>query len=1515
MKNLLKTLVFAFIFMTLTLTACKPKASSGTESQSSAVINSESVVVSESIDIESESQALESESGVQESESNTQDLESNIQESESNTQDLESEVQESDSQAHESESNPQDSESDVASPVIEVVATVEEIEIKDENLNSYDFTKLFSITEDGQHVSVKMDFIVLYMENGNYVALCSYKGQSSSVTVIVIPTVYEIALSVEEITLHVSIVEGYDFLALFSATKDGEAYALTKAYVTTNVATEVGVYSYTVTLGDVSKTLTVIVTDEHDVEIFITYPKFEIAENEIEGLDATILFSVYVDGEARRVTADMIDSSALLGAVAGNDYEVVVTVTEEKTVKTAVAVVRVIEESQLVINAKNLVVYPNSEYVDLTQLFSITKGDEEIPVTADMVSGSINYNKIGENVITLTYKGETRTAIVEVKRGVIITPAKADTIVIKKGTEKEKYAFENDFKVLINGIRFTAISEYINIDNVNFNEVGEYTATIKIPYNDQKLSLSGVKFTYYEASITYVVVESEYSLSVKEETVVLPLGTQSYYPFNNVHLVINGRNQSITDVKEYVDAITCYAEILSGDIDFSSNAVQSVKLAFYVYGVNQDPVIVEYNVVIKSDIEVTATGLTVFAGATVYTKDLFTITENGEDVEVTQDMITGKVDTFVPGLYTVVIDYKGFIAESKVVVLDSAIVGTYRTLLTTIQEGEADDEYGNTSTGTRVLRNLFYYENGSIMVDGANVTLKGVVDESTTMIELMRYEYTMYYSNGIIVLNPDNSIRLPYNNQKRPMVYFHNMRWNLSRRIIVNSTSTYVLDNNIACYSFDIFEITDIESGETFYFALRVELTDKSSVDTVYNVSWGFVDLSEDFLTAEIGAKTSLSFNGKEYKVVRDGESAYSMKKATSSDKIFASKTFEGEIDGQKAYLRSDVYEGFTLQVGEEFVFKVGSLELGNMKNGGPDYDNSSVFLYGVIERTGDSVFSYKFNLDLENNTFTVVEKDAYFGHYQCENSYIFLDGYGTGVANFNTTSFYKYSFEYTVVGNKLEIKFVNTPYDFEYGTTIVAYIENLLNVLTITYSDAPSLTGLKYVNQHITDGAIVEIASYKVGAESDTLAKPKFLDSITITTKDGVLEGSAKTNAINTSLIKFSKAGFYQFTITVEVGGEQVVAYYALQVLAPIYEGNSLVATYGNGVVFSSTSLTIDKYGQAIILNGQNRYDGLVTITEDNAFVINAKSAKGESVRATGGLLSNGLVYMTCTGASTFSDYYTTGSVSYAGVKGFVLRVINVSNEYTYIVAPSATSFGCVATVEVISGTQNASGSIMKITADGVVTYVKLDSFGSIDTGLTLADDYRGEYLLEDDSTMILDGFGKVSGDFVGAYTLYGRIATVNVGGTFAVYRLDNSKFTAQKLDVKFDMSLVAGKTYTASHIFYCDSYPYTATTTFEFKADGSVIIKSTSSEHDEGSDYADACTDLYNPTFASKDGVTGSYSVSGNKITVNVNGQTFVFEMLNVVATDSITCVSTTASSTDHGYFAPQTNFILEQ
>ena len=84
------------------------------------------------------------------------------------------------------------------------------------------------------------------------------------------------------------------------------------------------------------------------------------------------------------------------------------------------------------INAKNVITYPNGEFIDLTTLFEITSGNQVVPVTADMVSGSIDYSQVGINVVTLTYLGEQYTATVEVKRGVIINYTTSDTVIIKR---------------------------------------------------------------------------------------------------------------------------------------------------------------------------------------------------------------------------------------------------------------------------------------------------------------------------------------------------------------------------------------------------------------------------------------------------------------------------------------------------------------------------------------------------------------------------------------------------------------------------------------------------------------------------------------------------------------------------------------------------------------------------------------------------------------------------------------------------------------------------------------------------------------------------------------------------------------------------------------------------------------------------------------------------------------------------------------------------------------------------
>ena len=69
----------------------------------------------------------------------------------------------------------------------------------------------------------------------------------------------------------------------------------------------------------------------------------------------------------------------------------------------------------------------------------------------------------------------------------------------------------------------------------------------------------------------------------------------------------------------------------------------------------------------------------------------------------------------------------------------------------------------------------------------------------------------------------------------------------------------------------------------------------------------------------------------------------------------------------------------------------------------------------------------------------------------------------------------------------------------------------------------------------------------------------------------------------------------------------------------------------------------------------------------------------------------------------------------------------------------------------------------------------------------------------------------------------------------------------------------------------------------------------------------------DTYSPIFATLDGTTGTYIVTGNKITVVINEIEFVLKISNVLDVQEIICISTNLDTDSHGYFGEDTIFIL--
>lgn len=1410
-----------------------------------------------------------------------------------------------------------DTDSDAPTNEVLVTALSESAQVKDRQVNDFDYTSLFSILADNENVPVEasyLDLTKLKTSPGSYPVTCTYCDKQATVMIQVLKTDYRVSLSREEVSVKLSAAQDFDYPALFSVTMDGEPVSVTSDMVETDFTPAEGTYTYTVTYGDASATLTVRVTPDHLLEVMTSYRNLTLTVADLLTYDYTDLFSLYRDGMPIEVTADMLDTSALTGEEAqptvGQTYPVILHYTYGTSSCTQTARVTVAAEEETVVTTKNVVIYPNSQVLDLTTLFRITRGDTELPVDRENITGTIDYTKGGTYDISLSYEGTDYTATVEVRDGVVLQYAVSDTVKVKKGTNLATYPFDGDFVVIINGLRFYDIPpSYFDLTEVDFTRAGTYDATLSIPYNETASSgiVPSVTFTYYTATIHYQVVENNYSIALGAEELLLPKGTTSYNVFGNLKVTINGRNQTLTGNPAYVDSISCYAEVLSDPIDFESLAVQTVRIAVYVDGPDADPVVVTYPLRIDSDIRVSAAGAAVFAGSAFYVKDLFTITRGDEPVEVTYDMISGKVDIFTPGVYTVTLEFEGILREAQVVVFDKALIGTYHTSLTTIAESAADDE--EQPSPALPLGDLVIRADGTVTLNGSDAVITGGIDSTTMTLSYGKYAYTLYFSDGIAVLDPDNSLKLGYNDWKRPMIYFHEDVWEPEEKVTVNYSSSHVLELNCITYSIDTFHIRSTTGEREMWYALKIALVEKTSADTVYKVTWGEASYPDGFVPGK-DVISVLTFDDLTYGFTM---SSATVGKVNPSDgeRLWTNRVFTGTLNGKPAELRTDQYEHFTFLVDGVTVCYVNP----TFSSDGYavlDYRNETALLYDM---TGDTYepYAYFFRLNTEENTFTVVEKDLYFGKYICENMYLFLDGYGTGCINFNTRSYSTTSISYRVVDGVLTVRYLNTNPGFAYGESSSYYIPPLLNVLTVRDFEGADMVGRQFVNSVITDGAIVEISSFSLGqATSETAGLEQLLSRITITTKDGVLNDAAKKACINKKAVLFTRAGYYLYTITLQVGGKDVVSRYALQVLPALYAGHPLAVNWGVGLLGSGNALVIDACGKVTLAVGDSHYTGLARLNEDS-FTAQLFSETHSRLTLQGSLLAEGILQVRGSGDMNFSNVFTTGTAKSTGTAGTVLRAITVNGVTKYYLSASVSSFGTAVTAECLNGSDpGATGAILCLTdADRHQTCLKVNAWSNTSEGLTLADAYRGTYIAEGAPDLILDGFGGAVYDGGAAtYRMNGTVATVTLSQSdVRLFRLNTADAGYEALEIPVGNALLEGKTFTATYQFSCGYYSYAADTSFAFGKNGVVTVTSVSDQHDNGDDRCE--DDLYAPTFATNAGTNGTYTVSGDHVTVTVGGETFVFLISNLQICNQIVCESTTVSSDAHGYFKTGTAF----
>lgn len=353
-----------------------------------------------------------------------------------------------------------------ANPAPEYSITIDESKLVNGSLfidsdlvDDYDFTKLFFITENGKRITTPesaIDKRNLLARAGRYSISCRMGEPVVYLTVNVTAVDFEVEASVDEITLHVSQVAAYDYTKLFAATRNGQRYQITADKLNGLPSAQVGEYTVTLELGEKSASVRIKVQDKDVVVCGTAFDAITLPAVEVASYDFSNVFYIYVNGISVAIDEAKIDASALENAVVdgapvkvwyryGDDYKFSVDVS--------------VITDNVVITSRNAEILTNSAQLDLTALFEITRNGETLPVTNDMVSGEVDYGKVGDYTITLTYRGRTRTATVTVRTGLVIEYEKGETVEVKQGANKDLYDFTADFRVIANGITFTVVNQ------------------------------------------------------------------------------------------------------------------------------------------------------------------------------------------------------------------------------------------------------------------------------------------------------------------------------------------------------------------------------------------------------------------------------------------------------------------------------------------------------------------------------------------------------------------------------------------------------------------------------------------------------------------------------------------------------------------------------------------------------------------------------------------------------------------------------------------------------------------------------------------------------------------------------------------------------------------------------------------------------------------------------------------------------------------------------------------------
>lgn len=1402
-----------------------------------------------------------------------------------------------------------------------VQANKTKVTIKDIEVKTYDYTCLFTLTVNGNITEVKKEYIdasnVLPAPD-TYTVTCEYGGSSAKVWVEVTETPFVASALEEEVNVYVGAVNEFEPKALFAITLGGEEVEVTDDMITGEVKPEVGDYEIKLSIGSRKASVIVHVVNEHVIKIGSAYSEIDIAPEDVSSYDFINDFYIYEDGKSVEVNSENVtlDTSALTGAAIGDKCEISVSYVpaDGKGGATKTVIVNVTAVGSIAIKVLNAEVF-ESDTLDLTSLFEITDNGEEIEVTDDMISGFVDFGNSDECKITLTYKNIRRTATVKKIKGISIRYAAGEIVSVKKGENKGAYDFAGDFEVYIDGIRFYGIAGWIDTNNVNFDAIGVYDAILTVKYNDASIFGKPQFAATKTKTIKYNVVPSVYDLKLTEKTVELEAGSADYDVLSNIELSVNGYRQSFTANRGEVNMVTTYYEIVSAP-DLTVTGSHKVTINLYVYGLGYDSVTAEYTIIVKNGIKIYSEDKAVFTGETLYAPDLFRVYENGKAVNVTPDMISGRINPFVAGSYVLTVEYKGVTRSATVSVIPSDYVGDYQTADKTIAKDSVEGEDGDIAEDEKPSVAIGDMEIGRDM----SIFVHGLKAENVTLTDygfdfmLGTNAHEAHFENGVCVIIPLNELKLSYYDDNRPLVYFKRGTWAIADSVSVHYSkegkSVYSL--TYSGYSIFLYKVRNLETNELCWFAIQVKLEYKTSADTVYSVNYGFIDLPAGFSSKTIGATGDFELNGSRY-VFTISERGTGKINKTDTTAPFAKKSFTGMFDGKAATLSLGNEHQPTLTVGGIKKFSMNTSEF-HPKYNYYSTDEGYYILYGYevvtlnkrdnskrISYTTDlftaekdtddeqitvTPFSYKFLFDVDNGTFTLAERDEYFGLYKNgEGRFVFLDGYGNGIIDTTKDSIGQYGFTYTAKNSLITVVYDDPSNKLSQKRGVFS-IDAFGNVLYAQSCGKEFEKGDALTNAYITSGAAVTL-SRSVFHKGET--KDDVINAVKIVTKDGEYSLTAKKQKVtvngkqvaivDVSKISTGNAGFYLLEINLKLDGASSVSTkrFAVQVLDEVLPaGEGFARNYGYSIS-GLTSFALNTFGEAEFVVGGVSYTGYATVADGKLYAKLTAAYKG-TVSITGEINDDEILTLQIVTAdgTLLLEHYSVGTVLYAGNGELIIRSFATSKGNVFYISSALSVLGDKVTIKTTDGEDVSAisvGSVVAFTYDGKNYVLRVAALGDEKNGLEISDLLEGEYedLSGRGETLTLDGYGSgVLNGTRGTYYVYNetdngkRLVFTTTSGTLIKLLVGTGgdklgKFVSYGEVAEKDLS---GKSYTGD----VGDYEITATVTMKFEDNGKVTLSYSSSDGSPAPDYAG----------------TGTYAVTNGKIVISVNGYviTLTFE-----------------------------------